>query len=194
MGMQGFEIWRNNLKKIWATTRGIECIVGIILYCLTLLSLHQWILILLGSRNKARSSFVDLYVFFALILSVAIFVFWPTRWLSVLSAYLSASTVVVLLNVVLLREVLGDVESPGRSLLLFICNVTQIVFMFATLYYLGEHKEDALLKSVLTFATIGYADRMPKMTMVQIGTDFLLVAIFLSHLMGVLGSRVGKRT
>jgi hypothetical protein len=188
-----FEIRRNNLKKVWVETQGIERVVGIVIYGLKILSLSELIPILLWKEDKAPSSFTDTYVVLALVLSVAIFFFWPGFWLAVLSAYLSGSTVLVLLNIVLLRKVFGDIESPERSLLLFICNVTQIVFMFATwYYYLGAHKEDALRISVLTFATIAHAEKMPEVAMLQIATDFILLAIFLSHLIGQVGSRGTK--
>ena len=82
-------------------------------------------------------------------------------------------------------------QNPSVLFLLFICNVAQIVFMFATWYHLlgGHSLTDALLKSILAFATIGYAENMPKLAMLQIATDFLLLAIFLSHLVGQFGQR-----
>jgi hypothetical protein len=43
----------------------------------------------------------------------------------------------------------------------------------------------------LTFATIDYAEKMPRVAMVQIATDFLLLAIFLSYLVGQFGSKNG---
>jgi hypothetical protein len=52
----------------------------------------------------------------------------------------------------------------------------------------GYSATEALLKSVLTFATINYADEMPRVAMAQIATDFVLLAIFLSQLVGRLGS------
>lgn len=57
------------------------------------------------------------------------------------------------------------------SILLFVCNVTQIVFMFETWYRLGK-QPDPLLTSVLTFATIGYAKKMPSWVVIaQIATE-----------------------
>ena len=103
-----------------------------------------------------------------------------------LSTYFSATTVIALLNVVLLEGVFGGKASPERSVLLFMCNVAQIVFMFATWYRLGKQPEP-LLTSIKTFATIGYAETMPCIAMVQIATDFVLLAVFLSHLVVSLG-------
>ena len=111
------------------------------------------------------------------------------------STYFSASTVIVLLNVVLLHRVFGEIPKPERSLLLFICNVAQIILMFAAWYQLlGCYSQsDALLKSILAFATIGYAEDMPKVAMLQIATDFVLLAIFLSHPSRSVWSRAGGK-
>jgi hypothetical protein len=79
--------------------------------------------------------------------------------------------------------VFGPPFSPERSLLLFICNAAQITFMFAIWYYLYR-VPDPLIKSILTFATIGYAAEMKPVAMVQIATDFVLLAIYLSQLIG----------
>jgi hypothetical protein len=85
-------------------------------------------------------------------------------------------------------------KSAERSLLLFICNAAQIVVMFATWYRLGGYSEtDALLKSVLTFATIGYAECKPFVAMAQIATDFLLLAIFLGFLLGQFAAKNGGK-
>jgi hypothetical protein len=119
--------------------------------------------------------------------------FWaPNVWCAGFSTFFSASTVIVLLNVVLLQRVFGAVFSPERSLLLFICNAAQITFMFATWYNLCGVR-DPLLKSILTFATISYVDvdKMKPVAMAQIALDFLLLAIFLSHLIGRVGPRNG---
>lgn len=92
------------------------------------------------------------------------------------------------------QRLFGDLQSPGRSILLFICNLAQIIFMFATWYRLGGYlKTEALLQSVLTFATIGYAEKMPLTAIAQIATNFVLPAIFLSHLIGQLGAKNGAK-
>jgi hypothetical protein len=112
----------------------------------------------------------------------------PNVCLASLSTYFSATTVIVLLNVVLLEGVFGGKASPERSLLLFMCNVAQIVFMFAIWYRWGKQPAP-LLTSIKTFATIDYAKTMPRIAMAQIATDFVLLAIFLSHLVGQLGPK-----
>jgi hypothetical protein len=143
-----------------------------------------------STRARPLHGIIDAYVVGVLVLSL--WIFWaPSACLAWWSTYFSVSTVIVLLNVVLLQRVFGEIPKPERSLLLFICNVAQIVFMFATWYHLlgGYSLTDALLKSILAFATIGYAENMPKLAMLQIATDFLLLAIFLSHLVGQFGQR-----
>ena len=84
-------------------------------------------------------------------------------------------------------------KNPRGSLLLFMCNVAQIVFMFGTWYRLGEEPEP-LLKSFVTSATLDYVKTRPRVAMAQIATDFVLLAIFLSHLVGQLGPKNGAKT
>jgi len=73
------------------------------------------------------------------------------------------------------------------------CNVAQIMFMFGTWYRCHYSETEALLKSVLTFATIGYAETMPGVAIAQIATDFLLLAIFLSFVIGQFGAKDGGK-
>ena len=184
---KGIREWRDGLTKITRETAGIEWAVGIGLYVLTLTSPTQWLHI--GYDLSKKSSLIDGYVFITLLISAVIFAF-PTVSLAIVSTYFAASTVIVLLNTVLLRRVFGQIPSPERSLLLFICNVTQIVFMFATWYHIcGE--EHPLLRSVLVFATIGHSDKARGVTMLQVATDFVLLAIFLSYLVGHFGAKRG---
>ncbi len=185
---QGFRDWWGDLKAIATETGGIERVVGLILYVLTLFSVTQWVHIGFGTKEKPLHGLIDTYVVGVLVLSV--WIFWTSSVsLAWWSTYFSASTVIVLLNVVLLHRVFGEIPKPERSLLLFICNVAQIIFMFAAWYQLlGCYSQsDALLKSILAFATIGYAEDMPKVAMLQIATDFVLLAIFFSHLVGQFG-------
>jgi hypothetical protein len=110
-------------------------------------------------------------------------------WLAVLSSYFTVSAMTVLLGVVFLRRVFGDPESFERSLILFMLNVVQIVLMYGTWYGLGEYKDEGgLIHSVLTFATISHAEKMPNLAMLQIANNFMLLAIFLAYLVGKLGS------
>src|SRR5262249_49184774 len=103
----------------------------------------------------------DAYVCGVLLLSVWIYSV-PSVCLASLSTYFSASTVIVLMNIVLLQGLFGKILSPERSLLLFMCNVAQVTVMFTTWYRLGGYSgTEALLKSILTFATIDYAEKMP---------------------------------
>jgi hypothetical protein len=74
--------------------------------------------------------------------------------------------------------------------MLFICNVLQIIVMYAT-WYKHFGIEDALLKSVLVFATIGYPESVARLVMAQIATNFILLTIFLSHLVGQVGRSKG---
>ncbi len=182
----GVRNWTDGFATIAARTRGIVRWVGWMLHSLSLLSPTQWMYIGYG-RERDVNTWIDLYVIVALAISILSFLFLSpvTRWVS---TYISAVTLIAVLNIVLLQRVFGDISSPERSLLLFICNVVQIVFMFATWYSLyGE--EHPLLTSVLTFATIGHSATTPRIAMVQIATDFVLLAVYLSHLVGRVGGQ-----
>jgi len=139
-----------------------------------------------------RDCFTEWYVVGVLIASVLIYYFYPGFWPALLSTYISASTLIVMLHIVLLQRAFGPIKSTERSLLLFMFNVAQIVFMFATWYHWGGEPKP-LLTSVLTFATIGYADKMPRVAMAQIATDFVLLAIFLGFVMGQFGAKNGGK-
>jgi hypothetical protein len=181
---KGLGEWWSKLNTIQRDTRGIERVVGVTLHCLLLTTPTEWVVMNWNTECKTLLSFIDAYVVAVLILSILTY-FAPNPWLAGLVTYFSISTVIVLLNVVLF----GRMASPERSLLLLICNAGQTVFMFATWYRLCGYPNDALLTSVLTFATIGYADRMPNTAMLQIVVNFVLLAIFLSHLLGKVGSK-----
>jgi hypothetical protein len=171
---------------------GIVRVVGVPLYELTVLPPTTWAYIGFATEDRPLYWFTDACVVGALIVSVGIYYLAPNACLALLSTYFSAITVIVLLNVVLLQRVFGGIASPERSLLLFMCNVAQIVFMFGTWYRLGREPEP-LLKSILTSATLDYAKTMPRVAMAQIATDFVLLAIFLSHLVGQLGPKNGAK-
>jgi hypothetical protein len=154
---------------------------------LTLATLTQWAYIAVGAKDRPLYGLTDAYVFVVLLVSIGIYLA-PSDCLAWFSTYFSASTIIVLLNIVLLTRIFGKLASPERSLLLFVCNVAQITLMFATWYYL-HGVCDPLLKSILTLATISHVDEWKPVAMAQIATDFVLLAIFLSHLVGQLGPK-----
>ena len=153
-------------------------------------TLTQLVYIGFGTKDRPLNWFTELYVVGVLIASVLFYCLPPGVCLASLSTYFSASTVIVMLHIVLLQRVFAKISSPERSLLLFICNVAQITVMFATWYRLYKEPEP-LPRSILTFATIGYVETMPRVAMAQIATNFLLLAIFLSQLIGQLGPKNG---
>jgi hypothetical protein len=191
---RGFRDWWSGRAQIANETQinnepwGIARVFGVFLYVLTMASPTTWAYIGFGTQDRRLYWFTDVWVVGTLILSVGIYCLASNVWLALLSMYFSVTTVIVLLNVVLLEGVFGEKASPERSLLLFMCNVAQIVFMFATWYRWGKQPEP-LLTSIKTFATIDYAKTMPRIAMAQIATDFVLLAIFLSHLVGALGRK-----
>jgi hypothetical protein len=184
MHFRGGREWCDNLTRVPKETGGIVRAVGIPLYVLlALASPPTWVHICFGRKDPWIT---DAYVFGVLVFSVVTYFFFPNVWCAGFSTFFSASTVIALLHVVLLQRVFGPVFSPERSLLLFICNAAQITFMFATWYCLYR-VPDPLFKSILTFATIDKVEHMPRVAMAQIGTDFVLLAIFLSQLIGRVG-------
>jgi hypothetical protein len=99
---------------------------------------------------------------------------------------------------VFLSKSLGGFESAERSLILFMCNVIQIVFMFAIWYQLEAalDRREALFYSLIVLATLGFPDRARFVVELQIATDFILLAVFLARLVGKVGIRAeeAKRT
>jgi hypothetical protein len=189
MDFPGGREWCDGLKKVLKKTSGIEQWVGVPLYVLgAIFSPPTWLIILFDLKHRWIT---DVYVVGALVISVGIYLLIPNVWwCALLSTLFSASTVIVLLNVVLLSRVFGPAYSPERSLLLFICNAAQITFMFATWYYQLGERQDALFQSILTFATISHVPEMPRVAMTQIATDILLLAIYLSQLIGRVGGEI----
>jgi len=183
----GPETWRCDRAKIDEETKGIVWVVGVILHRFIWASPAQ--LASLAWPKDRLDSLTEWYVFGVMLLSVGIY-FVPSVWLASLSTWFSASTVIVMLHIVLLQRVFGPIASAERSILLFMCNVAQIVFMFATWYRWGG-QPGPLLTSVLTFATIDYAKTMPRVAMAQIATDFVLLLIFLGFLLGQFGRKNG---
>jgi hypothetical protein len=113
---------------------------------------------------------------------------------AILCSYFLFSTVVVLLHVVLLSKVFGDIESAERSLILFMCNVVQLVFTFSIWYELeaNQARGEALLNAIFVFGTLDYPHNAMVVVAVQIATDFLLLAIFLAHIVGRVGYRENR--
>jgi hypothetical protein len=200
------QTWRHNRTLIDFYTEGIVWVVGRALHWLMWFTLPQLTFTLLPENR--RDCFTEWYVFGVLIASAFFYyasvliyylapdVAWPiwlTFFLAVFSAYFSVSTLIVLLHIVLLQRAFGPIKSAERSLLLLICNVVQIVFMFATWYHWGGEPKP-LLTSVLTLATIGYAKTMPSWVVItQIATNFLLLTMFLGFLLSGFGAKNGSK-
>jgi hypothetical protein len=75
------------------------------------------------------------------------------------------------------------------------CNVAQFVFMFAIWYQLeiGLPKGEALFQSLLVLGTLGHPKRARFLVGMQIAMDFLLIAIFLAHMVGRVGMPADKQ-
>jgi hypothetical protein len=182
-------------RKIWSRLNGIECLIALFLYVLWAFTLSFWLRIILCRifRGIRQTLVIEAYVAGSAILAIAVWLWVPTFWWAILCSYFLFSTVVVLLHVVLLSKVFGDIESAERSLILFMCNVVQLVFTFSIWYELkaSQAKGEALLNAILVFGTLDYPHNANAMVVVavQIVTDFLLLAIFLAHIVGRVGYR-----
>jgi hypothetical protein len=70
-------------------------------------------------------------------------------------------------------------------------NVAQVVLIFAIFYRTerpGLEASDALVTALLVFGTVGYDELAKHLAGFQIAIDFLLLAVFLAHFVGGLGS------
>ena len=189
---EGFAEWRSDLAKLRSTSEvsGNEKIFDFTIYFLTIFVPSVWIQIFLGKR-RAGTSFIDGYVIVITIILVCLLV-WPDhvpRFIAILAAYLLATNIIILLNVLFLKKLLGPPASDERSLLLFFLNVIQVVLTFAIFYRckLSISVGKALFKTLLVFGTIGSVDGAETIVGFQIATDFLLLAVFLAFFVGNLG-------
>jgi hypothetical protein len=113
---EGLRHWRRGLATISEATQGIMRWVGLILYCLTLATPTQWRYICWGrEEERLVDTWTDSYVVGVLAISLLIFAF-PHQITAWVSTYFSASTLIVILNIVLLQRVFGVIASPERSL------------------------------------------------------------------------------
>jgi hypothetical protein len=188
--------YSSSLVRIFSEFSGIERVVGLILFapCLLLVS---YLLdgILLRRSNKCRVQAVEYYVVAVTLLTVLNWSLGPNLIVTIICSYFSVSTGITLLQVVFLHKVFGEMHSPSRSLILLICNVVQILFMYAAWYQLeATGPEDMLFAAVLVLATIGHPEHAPKVIVeLQIATDFTLLVVFLNHLVSRLGSVRGEK-
>ena len=148
--------WRADLARIWRQLRGIEAAFGVGLFVLWPLCISFWV----GrASTKYSKRLIEIYVVVVLVLTIGN---WgaPSISRSIVMSYFTISSVYALLQVVFLTKVVGDIESPERSLLLFMLNVAQTVFMFAAWYELEEPcaAGKALFQALVVLATAGYPE------------------------------------
>ncbi len=177
--------WRCELSELWGSLTGIEAVIATGLYLIWPIFISFHLNYLFGKRRPLA---IEIYVVACVVVTIAVWLV-PTTWGAVLCSYFSVSSVVALLDVVFLSKVLGGVESTERSLILFLFNLVQLVFMFSAWYQLitGISKEEALFNALLVLGTLGYSSDARVVVGIQIVTDLLLFATFLAHLMGRVG-------
>lgn len=180
------EGYRASLKRIKGGLTGIERIVGFALFAPWVLlpsfwiqmGFHHW-------RPEWRTQAIEAYVFVCMILTILNWCLGPTFWGNIGCSYISASTIITLLQVTFLHTLFGDMHSAKRSMILLIFNVVQILFMYAAWYQLETTRpeQDILLHTLFVFATIGHPEDVPHIIIeLQIATNFILLVVFLNHL------------
>lgn len=190
--MRRDEKWPRELVTLWRSLAGIEAVVAAGLYLIWPLFVSFYLNLFLRER---RSLAIELYVLLCLGITVAVWVV-PTTFGAVVCSYFSLSSVVALLDVVFLSKALGGIESTERSLILFLCNLAQVVLMFSVWYQLEAQidKYEALFSAILVLGTLGYPTGARVVVELQVATDLLLFAIFLAHLVGRVGITSQLRT
>src|SRR5215831_16833626 len=197
--IDGLVEWCSDLVKIYRTNevRGLEKVFDLVIFALMIAAISKLLQFFFwGRRDRAPKWLVETYVFVAIVVLIC-FLFCPNRWSGVsafVACYLLASTLVVLFNVLFLTKLsfIGPVASNERTLLLFLLNIAQAVLTFAILYRLtlpNLTAWEAIFKSLLVFGTIGYPRGADLIVGFQIATDFVLLAVFLSFVVGRLGNK-----
>jgi hypothetical protein len=183
--MRRNEKWPREFLKLWRSLVGLEAVIAAGLYLIWPIFVSFYLNLLFRKRNSLA---IEIYVVVCVGVTIAVWLT-PTTLGAVLCSYFSLSSVVALLNVVFLSKALGGVESTERSLILFLFNLVQVVFMFSVWYQLKAHlsKEDALFNALLVLGTLGYPNDASAIVGMQVVTDLLLFAIFLGHLVGRVG-------
>lgn len=177
------------LRRVSAELQGVEKYVGFALLLPWALCVSYWLGRCVEEKNRAGA--IDAYVCTGALITIV--TWWAeSNWLLLLlCTYLSLSSLLALLQVVFLSKIMGPLLSAERSLLLFLINVVQFVFMFAGWYkYVGMTEGvDALFNSIQVLATIGYPPdaKVRVIVMLQVASNMLLLAVFLSHLIGKIG-------
>jgi hypothetical protein len=145
-------------------------------------------------ENQYQTQAVECYVCVAAALTILNWYWGPTFWVTVLCSYFSASTIITLLQIVTLHRVFGEMHSATRSMMLLIVNVVQILYMYAAWYYVttNDPGRDFLMEALYVFATIGHPDKVLYIIIkLQIATNFILLVVFLNHLISRWGIKPG---
>jgi hypothetical protein len=189
------EDYRENLRRIRTDLNGIELIIGLILYLPRVLQLTFYIQKCFSRwlRPARRTWPTEGYVCICTALTILNWYLGPTLWGNIGCSYISASTLITLLQVVFLHQVFGEMHSTHRSMILLLFNVVQILFMYAAWYQLETTKPEQgiLLHTPFVFATIGHPEHVPPIIIeLQIATNFVLLVVFLNHLVSRWGPPV----
>jgi hypothetical protein len=165
---------------------GIEFAIGYAIYLPTVLQVSFYVgKVSHRLEPKQRTWPTEVYVCICTALTILNWCMGPTWWGNIGCSYISASTVVTLLQVVFLHQLFGEMHSTRRSMILLLLNVVQILFMYAAWYQLETTMpdQDMLLQTLFVFATIGHPEHVAHIIIeLQIATNFILLVVFLNHL------------
>jgi hypothetical protein len=190
--LEGVRDWCTDLRTIYETDKvyGIEKRFDLSIFALSFFALSRFLQFFWGKKGQDPRWFIEAYVLTIVVVPMFLLC-WSNCWSATVASYLLASTFVVLFNVVFLSKLLGPVQSNERTLLFFLLNVIQVVLTFAILYRVTVPNLSylqAIFKALLVFSTISYPKESEVVAGLQIVVDFVLLAVFLSHFVGRLGS------
>ena len=203
---QGFQSWRSNLVQLSKEKEffGIEKLARVFLYFLRFFSLSEWLsFCITGSRETSQDHIRDLLIVDAYVAAktiVVVVLVWvvPERYLSAaawIACYLLIETFIALFNIVFVTTRPNERPiSIGRSLILLILNVVELIATFAILYQAVLLVEPwrAVVFSFDVFGTVGRpsSSQYPLsdvLVVSQIAVDFLFLAIVLAHFLNLRG-------
>jgi hypothetical protein len=184
------EAVKSDFQKIHASKKlvSIEWVFGQIIFVLKQFTLTEIILNLSRWPSRRQYQFVDCYMIGTTVLLAAVLVCWSSWWpLRCLAYYILAGSIINMANVVFLTKGFRDPISDGRTLLLFIFNVVQVLLTFA-IWYASKGVPTPFFWAVMVFGTVARPEKMgvDHVVAAQIGTDFFLLAIYLAFAVGAL--------
>lgn len=189
-----------NIAILWRNPRikGLERLFDSTLLLLRFFSISYYLKrFLSGSRRGWRSSVIDLYCVFELVVLVVLLAGdWGPRTEQILSLYILFEIYLNIFNIIFIGkfpEINAPPVSIERSILLLFMNVVQVTIAFAVFYAhaFGLSPVDAFFYAVLVLGTIGYpvaaSGWSGLLVSLQVFMDLVLLILLLSAFVGQVG-------